>query len=170
MFVCIIGNPLSGKSVLAGRLAGHLHWPVFETGKFARSCTPPLQQQIGREDRFEYAEEAIRKELALKFGSDLIIDGFPRSVAQMEFLVEHGVNFWVFFLMINPVLQYQRMGSRADRGDDTVNKVAYRTIASRNLWKSLNEFCTGEEITTMMKVCADDPFLAYEKIKETLNV
>jgi adenylate kinase family enzyme len=141
---------------------------MFETGKVARGCTPEKERKVSSEDRYEYAEEIIRGLLCTRKKMNLVVDGFPRSVEQAEFLVANKIPFWLFFLTINPVLQYGRMEKRG-RPDDTMNKVVLRTLAARRLWQDLENYCAIHRITTIVRLTVDEPEKAYQEMRRLLN-
>ena len=95
---CFIGMPLSGKSHAAKLIANKYGYTYISTGDIARrlSVTTDLKDTTAANDMFPL-EDKLRSELCSAVEdskTSVIIDGFPRSVDQVSYLVS---TFWHLF-------------------------------------------------------------------------
>jgi len=169
MIICMIGNPLSGKTTFALEVAREFNFGYLSTGEVARlhGISDRDRESIKRSDRAEDLEDAIRREVARVVSlGDVVLDGFPRSVEQMEYLlgIEEGWNLLVFFFYVNPVMQFSRMQGRK-RDGDVLEVVKSRTLASERLWKDLSLMSYGGRfILIRMEGIKDDAAFKIEEV------
>jgi adenylate kinase len=96
--VCLIGLPCSGKSHAAKLISAKNEGTYISTGDIARSLTTTEQQraETERQDLFPLEEE-LRAELTKRIERAptnlVVIDGFPRSPEQAQFLLDQ---YWIY--------------------------------------------------------------------------
>jgi adenylate kinase len=138
--IVITGMPGSGKGTQATLLASRLGVPHISTGDIFRDemkRQTPLGLSITESmNAGKYTSDAITNEVVKNRLSQpdavhgYILDGYPRTVNQVNFLDEVGVDIThVIDLHIEPSLALSRLLGRAmeqSRGDDTENVIRAR--------------------------------------------
>jgi adenylate kinase len=139
--VVLLGPPGSGKGTQAERLRDRLGFDVLATGDLLRDARA-RGTDLGRRaaehmDRGELVPDAlvvaaIRDALAGLAGRSVLLDGFPRTVAQadalLEALAEHGRTLTVAILIeLSDELVVERISHRQQgRMDDRPETVRER--------------------------------------------
>ncbi len=113
-FVCVLGMPGAGKSTQIAHLQGMLGAESFHVGTFARESGDEevlLKRDSARSkgELIEGLEEGFLKKASQEFAkgqSYAILDGFPRSKDQLDFLVrycdERGIGVEILNLSFPP--------------------------------------------------------------------
>jgi adenylate kinase family enzyme len=138
--ICFTGYPLSGKSTIARVVASEMEAGLFSTGELARALGMGVEESVATHDMSfkldaEITARAVEAALAGK-----VLDGFPRSVAQVAALRNAGVEFKVVFVTENPLTVYDRVNVRAKeqgRPEDTADVVAGRLRRSMEFKREL---------------------------------
>ena len=90
--ILMLGPPGAGKSVQSGLLAAEYGYIAISTGVLLRSSADPeLKEVLLKGDLVddELVSRLVKEELIKhKELGDIILDGFPRNVAQSEWLVK----------------------------------------------------------------------------------
>lgn len=148
MTYCFTGFPLSGKSFLAKKLAADLGIERISTGDIARSLGMGLESSIQTDDlSLKYDEEITSRALeAAKEGK--ILDGFPRSMQQIEKLKNYsskeGFDYKIVFVTENPLVVFDRINERArdsGRAEDKPEIVSGRLKASMAFFHRMKNEC-----------------------------
>lgn len=142
-FVC--GMPLAGKSTTARRIALKMGLPYMSTGEFARSKGMGLESSIALTDMSASLNLDIVAEVG-RFvrsnGEACVVDGFPRSTDQYEFISSLWHGYCIVFMSANPLSIYDRLEKRAltdGRPEDTRDVVVGRVRSSVDLRSKLKD-------------------------------
>jgi len=171
MVICFTGFPLSGKSTLAKKLATKLGIERVSTGDIARSLGMGNEESIKTHD-LSFAHDAMITEQAIEAAkAGKILDGFPRSVAQIELLkeqsIKHGFEFKVIFVTENPLVVFDRINERAresGRPEDDPAIVSGRLKASLAFLRGASKSLGSENITIFASR------LGYEELERALDI
>lgn len=165
MIIFLVGTPLSGKSTLAKSLSSKFGFKHFSTGDYARQLNMKMEDSILKSDISLTLNKEIMKKVEQEIMSndDLIIDGFPRSEVQIEYVkgLGLGVDHLVLFTYVNPVTTSERAAQR-DREDDSKEIVISRFQASKRLYDKLKysglniKFVLTYEIENENHKCEDN--------------
>ena len=127
MIIILLGPPGSGKGTMANDLAKHLGLEHVEIGDILRNKKDKKIQELMQKGKLlpnKIIVKLVNKKINKK---DLILDGFPRTVAQAKMLKQKPD--YVFFLQVNKKIIYTRLLKRAKiegRSDDTKTTISAR--------------------------------------------
>jgi len=140
--ILMMGGQGVGKGTLARCLMGRGQYEYMETGAILRAL-PPESKLAGIIARGDLVPDSDLFELlATRFdtGSDMILDGFPRTVPQAKWLVEtfaDKFDIHVIYLNVPESVMLSRIEKRVreegNRADDTDIAVVRRRLD--NFWK-----------------------------------
>ena len=140
----IMGPPGSGKGTQAARIAERFSIPAISTGDIFRanvSASTPLGVEVKRYlDAGQYVPDSVTNDMVRERLSEpdvadgFLLDGYPRTVAQVEFLdavlAEHGVALdRVIELVVDIEEVVARLLKRAQdegREDDSEDVIRHR--------------------------------------------
>lgn len=94
--ILFFGPAGAGKSVQGQMLAEEEGWQWISTGKLFRESTDPEVQQIlasGQLMSSEKTQELLATQLEATRKQQIILDGFPRKIEQVKWLVENQKNY-----------------------------------------------------------------------------
>ena len=121
MILAFTGQPLSGKTTVAEELAKRKGYGFFSTGDYARflgiQVVEPSIRRIGLSLKLNDAINDM-VEYKCRQHSNIVLDGYPRSVEQVLLLQSLPSRLYVFFLFVNPVIAKSRMDDRGREDDD----------------------------------------------------
>jgi adenylate kinase len=131
--ILFFGPAGAGKSMQGQLLGTHYNWPWVSTGKMLRETNnAEIQARLQRGELISDDEMyVLLEETFTKHGKDQwILDGFPRTKAQAEWLVTHQEQYGysldlALVLDVNEEEVVARMQARG-RADDTPEAVAER--------------------------------------------
>lgn len=139
----IIGYPLSGKSTIGKELAKMKKIPYLGTGAYARSLGMTMEQSIKEKDFSEKFNDAIEAKVWETInGGDCVIDGYPRTEAQVDKILSLG-NKKVIYCYANPIVISERLKQRVlteSRQDDVDDIVSARVKAAMELQKIVETY------------------------------
>lgn len=139
----IIGYPLSGKSTIGKELAKKKKISYFGTGAYARSLGMTMEQSIKEKDFSEKFNDAIEDKVWEHIrNGDCVIDGYPRTEAQIEKLFSLG-DKKIIYCYANSVLISERLKQRIlteNRQDDVDEVVAARVRAAMKLQRTIETY------------------------------
>lgn len=132
--VTIVGLPGSGKSTVARAIAAARGVPVLSTGERLRllALTDPALAtalaggELGPEDVVQRIVDDFLRAHPL-----VVLDGYPRHLAQATALQRACPRLWVIHLSISPHLALRRIAQRARRGDDDHQAVQARVARDK---------------------------------------
>lgn len=140
MILCFTGQPLSGKTSVARRVADDYGWKLFSAGEYARQLGmdkyEPSIKEKGISLEMNDAINARVKELASE-EENLVLDGYPRSVEQALLLQSLSHELVVFFFFVNPILFERRLKERGREGDGL--SARDRSLAALEMYERLFE-------------------------------
>lgn len=140
MIYFVTGMPLSGKSTVARRLAAEARAEYLGTGEYARSLGMGLEPSIKTRDLSEAFNDRINArvfELVESSGGHCVVDGYPRSLEQLNKVrtaLDGLRSYRVIYVTVNPLVVYDRLERRAraeGRPEDTVEVVCGRLDRAR---------------------------------------
>jgi len=169
MIYFFTGMPLSGKSTIARRLAAEEDLRYLSTGEYARSLGMGMEDSIRTRDLSDRFDAQIIERVIKECSSDnVIIDGFPRSIEQINVIMENiSLDYVIYFVTANPLVIFDRMESRSTiegRPEDNYDIVASRIERSNEWRRELMATCQGVKL-----VRADDFMLDPRKVIEILE-
>jgi len=151
MTYCFTGYPLAGKTRLADAVARKTGVKRFSTGDLARALGMGVEESISTHD-LSMEHDCEITAAALQAAADCdVLDGFPRSVGQVEALRSQGTVFKVVFVVENPLLIHDRIverASREGRPEDTPEVVVGRLRASMAFKRELEDMLLVGEMLT----------------------
>lgn len=132
--ILFFGPAGAGKSVQGHMLAERLNWKWLSTGEMFRESTDPEVRQILKtgalvsdEKTYQVVEEAFGR---AKDFSRLIVDGFPRTMAQATWLTDtnntYGRQIAIVLVLDVPDAEIQERLSHRGREQDTPKIIAER--------------------------------------------
>ncbi len=142
--VCVTGLPLSGKSTVAKQLQAECPYPcsLFSTGDIVRGLiaaetekAEELRAETTKLDLFPLEDklrEEIKKRIEESEASDIVIDGFPRTGDQVNWLID------TFFYLDPVVVLVNAMDPRTlwlrakQRGRDDIDSDEGKFLARLN--------------------------------------
>ena len=170
MIYFITGMPLSGKSTIAKRMAAEGNMEYFSTGEYARSLGMGMEPSIATMDLsnaldYEIGTTVHRKcQATVISNKNIIIDGYPRSIAQFLSLSRIGTPLmdWcrIIFVTVNPLEAFDRMKDRKiaeGRPEDELSVVTGRISRSLEWMRELSIF----NEPAVLKVSCED---GYDRI------
>lgn len=147
--IIFFGPAGAGKSVQGQMLSARHHWKWLSTGQMFRdSGDAEVQEILGTGELIsdEKTYEVVKKSLSNhKDYGHLIIDGFPRTMPQAEWLMDNKVGFgrdveMVVVLEVPESVILERLGKRG-RKEDSPEIVAKRmNIYRREMYPVLGYF------------------------------
>lgn len=151
MKIFLIGYPLSGKSTIGKKIAQKMQCNFLSTGEYARSLGMGLEDSIKTRDfSVAYNDMIEEKVQSLLKDRDCVIDGYPRSIAQLSQVIPIQ-DRRVVYCYANPVVIADRRRKRAlekNRGEDTDEIVASRIRASLALKETFEQYIDLEMLDT----------------------
>ncbi len=138
MKIVFLGMPGSGKGTQAKLLSQHLNIPHISTGELFRqemvNQTPlgiSIQEKMNKGQLIDNAttNELVKNHIADKEG--YILDGYPRTVAQAQYLDTYAQPDVVLFLELEKEEAIQRLlkrGETSNRSDDNEATIQDRII------------------------------------------
>jgi adenylate kinase family enzyme len=134
MIICITGEPLSGKSTFARKLAVHLEdrYVLWSSGDYARQKGMQADEaSIACSDLSLKLNDEINRYATtmLHEFDDVIIEGWPRSLEQAMVLDSTRQDYLVAFVFTDLPMQLERMCKRGREGD-TLETVLQRSKAA----------------------------------------
>ncbi len=139
--IIFMGGPGVGKGTFAQMLREreHEHFVFVETGALLRA--QPADSEIGRTlARGDLVSDDVIREMLthyIKNDADMLLDGFPRTLGQAQWLVEHYADVFdihVIYLYVNDdVLRARikkRLGQGSARADDSDADVINHRIST----------------------------------------
>lgn len=139
--ILFFGPTGAGKSMQGQMLAVRLGWKWLSTGEMLRESTDPevievlkSGELVSDELTYEVFDEAIRDARSKNFGN-IIVDGFPRTKAQAEWLAgymesHHEIIDLVVALEVPEAVIMERLAKRG-RMEDTPDTIARRMAIYR---------------------------------------
>jgi len=164
--VFITGMPLSGKSTISGLLKGFHDFKHISTGDIARDVQRVFKYNSDGENLDKFAESIIRYTV-YKFiddnkHKDVVIDGFPRSVQQLDFIKKIvKKKYDVVILNVTAETSYKRASFR-NRNDD-INTIVDRRRSAFPLRELLNNLAMNG---INHKVFNMDEQIGIEQVKQ----
>lgn len=139
--ILIVGMPGAGKSeqsqMIQERLG--LHW--LSTGNLFRETDDPEINEIMEsgalvEDKhvFKLVEDKLK---SVGYDETFLLDGFPRTVDQAQWLLDHANEIdkhirFILFLGVDDAVAMERLGGRG-RDDDTAEALEIRKQEARKI-------------------------------------
>ena len=149
---CFTGMPLAGKTTAVRRFAKARGLSTFSTGDFARARGMGMEDSIRERDLSAALDGEITEAALAAARSGLVLDGFPRSLSQVDALRVAGIKFRVVFITENPLIIYDRLRLRSEeqgRPEDVPDVVAGRLKASTAFMFDLQRFLMPGELTVL---------------------
>lgn len=144
--ILIMGMPGAGKSVQSAMIQDRLGFHWLSTGQLFRQTNDPeikaIMESGGLVDD-EHVSRMVGKKLKeIGFDSTFLLDGFPRTVAQAEWLFEHGNETnknvkLVLYLKVTDETALARLGGRG-RADDSAESIAQRKKEAEKILPTIN--------------------------------
>ncbi len=137
--IVLMGAPGAGKGTFARMLCGRKNYCYVETGALLRTLPPdsPIGQMVARgelvpdEGLFDLMHEKICS------GTDVLLDGFPRTLSQAQWLVKsyaNEFNIHIIYLDIPESVIEHRLDKRhadgSTRADDANAAIVHRRITT----------------------------------------
>jgi len=140
--ILMMGGQGTGKGTFARRLMERGKYGYIETGAILRALPPesPIAQIMSRGELVPDTD--LFKLLAMHFNtdSDLILDGFPRTIGQAKWIVENYANLFdirTIYLDVPESVMISRIEKRiregGGRADDADSAIVRRRLD--NFWK-----------------------------------
>lgn len=174
--ILIVGMPGAGKSeqsVLIQERLG-LHW--LSTGNLFRETDDPEINEIMEsgalvEDKhvFKLVEHKLRN---VGYDETFLLDGFPRTVDQAHWLLDHADDInkhirFILFLGVDDEVAMERLGGRG-RDDDTAEALEIRKQEARKIEPTI-EFLKGQGIE-IVNIDANDTIEGvFTQIKDAIT-
>lgn len=128
--IIIFGPPGAGKSIQGQMLAARMGWRWLSAGQLLRDQKDPELlsiMQTGELVPHERTNQIMDEAIARAEGIQVIIDGFPRAVAQAEWLVNtHGHAVHIAILLDVPKEEVVKRLSIRGRSDDDPEAIEQR--------------------------------------------
>lgn len=154
MNVLIFGHPGSGKTTHGKYIADRLKLTYLSTGDMVREVAAQ-NTELGREVKSAMEQGYLIKEdlmwgiIKNKIGGKgdgFLLDGFPRTTKQRDFLENDNIKVAVvFYIHLDHELSHQRLLKRG-RTDDTSEKIKKRMEWYRELTKPLIQEFVNEGV------------------------
>jgi len=151
--ILFFGPAGAGKSMQGQLLGTHYGWPWVSTGKMLRETeNADIQARLQRGELISDDEMYIllQETFAKQGGDQWILDGFPRTRAQAEWLIDHQAQYG-YSLDVAVVLDVSeeevvaRMEARG-RSDDTPEAVAERLRIYREEVTPILDYLTEQNV------------------------
>ena len=149
MIISFVGTPLGGKTSYAETYSGERQLSYFSSGRYAREIgmTEEDKRSIATTDLAESVEDKIRDVVKdyvkIARGRDVIFDGFPRHLSQVQYLemlcYRHNVEWLMVYIYVNPVRMFQRMEGRNRDENDSQDMLAGRARSATVFYSELKQ-------------------------------
>ena len=132
--IIITGMPGAGKTVQGQLIRDRLGFHWLSTGELFRSTNDPEIKAIMESGGLVNDEQVSRmvgdKLREVGYDSTYLLDGYPRTVAQAEWLLAHAKEIsktikLVLYMVVSDETALERLGDRG-RADDSAKAVAQR--------------------------------------------
>jgi len=126
--IVVMGVPGSGKSTFAKSLAEHMGYGYISSGDIARRIhnSDDSMGELNSVDWLSPREDDIRQEIAgsiMMASNTVILDGFPRTVAQLEFLYSLEYNVpTIYYIQVPFGVAKKRIKNRGRDDGGSINK------------------------------------------------
>lgn len=140
-----MGLPGAGKSVQSGLIRDRLGFHWLSTGQLLRDTKDAevsAVQQSGALVNDELMFKLVGNELKeVGYDTTFLLDGFPRTVEQAEWLIKHGRENGkhirlVLYLKVDEKIAIERLGNRG-RPDDQAETIKKRQEEARKIEPTL---------------------------------
>lgn len=169
--ILFFGVQGSGKSAQGQLLTERQGWTWLSTGQLFRETDDAEIKKMlaaGRLVSDEMTERMLGRALSqVQDTSKLVLDGFPRTVSQAEWLLDHADGSGkfsldgVFNLVASKEVAHERLLKRG-RDDDTEASIAERLELYRRLTLPILDYLKKENIK-IVDINADPPIEAVHK-------
>ncbi|MFZ2494761.1 MAG: nucleoside monophosphate kinase [Candidatus Saccharimonadales bacterium] len=149
--ILFFGPTGAGKSMQGQMLAARMNWKWLSTGEMLRQSTDPeviavlkSGELVSDELTYEVFEQAIAEVREKKY-TNVIVDGFPRTATQAEWLAEHmertGHHIDIVVVLEVPENEIMQRLEKRGRMEDTPETIARRmTIYRQKMYPVLGIF------------------------------
>lgn len=142
IIICMVGLPLSGKSHVAGVIKKNIRCTHISTGDIARSLITNESDRVATVKADLYPDskalqDVLMVELNAAPNGIILLDGFPRSKEQVEFM--HDNLMLMFPVMMeayvgdDSTLMARGLQRARDRGDQATELTARLVAAKKNM-------------------------------------
>lgn len=138
--IVLMGMAGSGKSTVGKLVAEQLGWQYLSTGDIARECISGAWQEFGLpapENEMKMAFNTIMKLLS-NDGSNVVLDGLPRKVEQIEYLKQWTDVPLYYTIQVDTGTAADRLIERG-RTDDTKIAIMNRLASFKTNHKKIIE-------------------------------
>lgn len=144
--ILIMGLPGAGKSVQSGLIRDRMGFHWLSTGQLLRDAKDDeilAVQKTGALVNDELMCKLVGSTLKeIGYDADFLLDGFPRTVEQAEWLVSHGKEIGkhvklVLYLVVDEQVAVERLGNRG-RPDDQVETIKKRREEAQKIEPTLS--------------------------------
>ena len=149
--ILLFGPTGAGKSMQGQMLAVRQGWKWLSTGEMLRQSSDPAMdallktgELVSDEVIYTVFEEAVTDAMAKNY-PNIIVDGFPRTKDQAEWLAEHmsktGQKIDLVVVLEVPESEIMQRLEKRHRSEDTPETIARRmTIYRQKMYPVLGEF------------------------------
>ncbi len=143
--ILIMGMPGAGKSVQSEMIQEKLGFHWLSTGQLFRRTNDPEIKKIMESGALvsdEQVSDMVGKHLKhIGYDSTFLLDGFPRTVDQAKWLINHGNEIkkhikLVLYLVVSDETAIDRLGDRG-RADDSEESIAIRRKEAQKIMPTL---------------------------------
>lgn len=151
--ILIMGMPGAGKSVQSQLIEEKLGFHWLSTGNLFRETNDPEIKEIMESGALVEDKHVCRmvgdKLKSVGYDSTFLLDGFPRTVEQAEWLLEHGEEIekhvkLVLYLVVDDEVAMERLGDRG-RDDDAEETIAVRKKEAEKILPTI-EYLADQDI------------------------
>lgn len=151
--ILIVGMPGAGKSEQSQLIEDRLGFHWLSTGSLFRETNDPEIKAIMESGALVEDEHVFRlvetKLKSVGYDTTFLLDGFPRTVDQAQWLLDHADDIgkhirFILYLQVDDEVAIERLGGRG-RGDDTAEAVAVRKKEAEKIQPTV-EFLKSQDI------------------------
>jgi adenylate kinase family enzyme len=170
MILCFVGIPLSGKTTVAKYVAEKYDAFYLSTGALFRKLNK-IGEDVSKTDLSLVYDREIRRIVLAEclIQKDIVIDGYPRSVNQLNELMELEKGFRIVYVYTPLPIVVDRALKRNRDWQDTRKRVINRAKAAMQLWREIRDRVPTEKLLYYCDVEDDDNVLE-EFVREAFNV